>query len=419
MGGGLMSAFKDRYSGLKNSSGRWVLRPPAEYATRRTIVRHIPFRGNTASFGSLQASPSPPPTGILYGRGKLAKWDRAYWADGALTNLITNPSFETNTTGWVLRGTGSLTRVTTTSFDRSYSLLYTYTSGTTGFYFENFTFSPSTTYTFSIRLKKPNGGLLDENSFQCWIDYGISSGVSDFDSVVYEGDGWYTARKTFTSAGSITDSEIGVGSVVDASLHADGAILTATSYEVPYFDGASGTGFSWGGTADGSASSKVAANLLYSGTGLANASLTIAGWFWLTSVAATLYLWDMSSGGNTYAMYTDGSGVVVNLNSSTLRFTTTLNQWTHFAFTKNGATGKTYVNGVEDDSGIMNSLVASTSMRMGHSVAASGHLKGGISDFFIAHTAFSATDLLAIYNSTRPFYSNNARPVDVPFTVKI
>lgn len=414
-----MSAFKNRYSGAKNSSGRWVLRAPAEYATRRTVVRHIPFRGNTSSFGSLQASPSPPPTGILYGRGGLAKWDRSYWADGALTNLITNPSFETNTTGWVLRGTGSLTRVTTTSFDRSYSMLYAYTSGTTGFYFENFSFSPSTTYTFSIRLKKLDGGLLDLNSFQCWIDYGISSGLSDFDSVVYEGDGWYTATLTFLSAGSITDSEIGVGSVVDSSLRVDGAILTATSYAVPYFDGASGTGFSWSGTADASTSSKVAANLLYSGTGLANASLTIAGWFYLTSEAATNYLWDMSSGGNTYAMYTDGSGVVINLNSSILRFTTTLEQWTHFAFTKNGTTGKTYVNGVEDDSGIMNSLVASTSMRMGHSVAGSGHLKGAISDFFIAHTAFSGTDLLAIYNLTRPLYTDNMRPVDKPFVVQI
>jgi len=257
-----------------------TIQPPSSEAyTRYNLKFLLPFDDNNLQAVGYSATPDATKTGILYGRGNNAKYERSLGLFGSLTNLITNPSIETNTTGYAARGTATLTRSSDFAYDRTYSLKYVYGSGTTGVFFENFSFSPSTTYTFSCRVRRADGGLLDINSFQCWVDYGIASGNADFDEVEHEFNGWYKVRYTFTSAGSITDSEVGFGSVDDTTLYFDGWCLTATAYEPPYFDGASGTGFSWSGTADGSTSSKVAGILFYTTPSFSGTSRSIGFWF--------------------------------------------------------------------------------------------------------------------------------------------
>src|SRR5687768_1054745 len=68
----------------------------------------------------------------------------------ATTNLVTNPSVETATTGWTAVG-GSIARSTTQQRRGVYSLAVTPTSGTTdGVYFGTVSLTSGTTYTASV-----------------------------------------------------------------------------------------------------------------------------------------------------------------------------------------------------------------------------------------------------------------------------
>lgn len=73
----------------------------------------------------------------------------------ATTNLITNPSFETGTTGWTATA-GSLSRVTTDRRFGLYSLSWTPASGTSdSVYFGTVTMIDGSTYTFSVYVLAP------------------------------------------------------------------------------------------------------------------------------------------------------------------------------------------------------------------------------------------------------------------------
>lgn len=385
----------------------YKIAPPSSEAlgTRYGLKFLAPFDGSAQSVG-YSPTPNAATTGVLYGRGNTAKFDRSGGLFDTLTNLITNPSFETNTTGWVMPGTGSFTRVTTTSFDRTYSTLYSYSSGTTGFYFENFSFSPSTTYTFTIRLKRSDGGSLTTASFQCWIDYGIASGVSNFDTVTHEHDGWYKAKITFTSAGSITDSEIGLGTVSNSSLFVDGAILTATAYEVPYFDGSTGTGFSWSGTTDGSTSVKVTLVLYYTTPSYSGTARSIGFWIRAGQTSAGT-VWDATSGSADRISLSGGKIDFISNGSSVFSTGTgiTAATWEHFCFTFQGTAAKLYKNGVESATALAAFPTLGANMRIGQTSVPDDRLNGFVDDFFFTDIALDANQILAIYNSTRPVES--------------
>lgn len=415
-----MAIKPPRFVATKPTTNYKLTLPSSEaLSTRYNLKFLLPFDGSTQAVG-YNATPDATTTGILYGRGNTAKFDRSGGLFGSLTNLITNPSFETNTTGWVCPGTASLTRTTSTSYDRSYSATYAYTSGTSGFYFENFTFSPSTTYTFTIRIKKGNGEALTTSSFDCWIDYGISSGNSAFDSVAHEHNGWYKCRKTFTSAGSITDSEIGLGNVDDANLSVDAACLTATAYEVPYFDGASGTGFAWSGGADSSTSTKAAAILFYTTPTFSGTARSIGFWLKAGQVGAGT-VWDATTGtadkislvSGKLVFYANGSSVFAASN------TVKADTWEHWCITFQGAAAILYKNGAVIDSAVNSFPSLGTSMRIGQTVVPDDRLNGFLDDFFFTDVTLSADQISAIYNLTRPVESVTEFPRSRPIQLRI
>ena len=71
----------------------------------------------------------------------------------ARTNLITNPSFETNTTSWTAIG-GSIARVTTQQYHGAYSLAITPTSATTdGARYDTVSLTSGTTYAYSAKVR--------------------------------------------------------------------------------------------------------------------------------------------------------------------------------------------------------------------------------------------------------------------------
>lgn len=72
----------------------------------------------------------------------------------ARTNLVTNPSFETNTTGWSGAGSGSIARVATQQYHGAYSLQVTPNGGTadSGAIFQSVSLTGGITYAGSIKI---------------------------------------------------------------------------------------------------------------------------------------------------------------------------------------------------------------------------------------------------------------------------
>jgi hypothetical protein len=93
---------------------------------------------------------TPPPIVSGYDLGDVHKFSIAVPEEG--TNLWTNPSWETNTTGATAVG-GSVARSTTRQRRGAYSLAITPTAGTgDGAYFGTVSLTSGTTYTYSIDI---------------------------------------------------------------------------------------------------------------------------------------------------------------------------------------------------------------------------------------------------------------------------
>jgi hypothetical protein len=194
------------------------------------------------------------------------------------TNLAPNPNFEVNTTGWSSLGSSVLTRVDTSAYVGSYSMLVTDT--TTGFAGAFLTFTPSsgTTYTASCYVKNTAG--LSRSMFVRIVWSGSSESTGTVVTVPV-GSNWTRISVTATApnSGSATlyfvtsDS----GSVETSELALiDAVLLEVASSVLPYFDGTYDdpyTGYTltfqaWNGTANTSTSTTVW-GLNSSGTGSA------------------------------------------------------------------------------------------------------------------------------------------------------
>jgi hypothetical protein len=193
------------------------------------------------------------------------------------TNLVTNPSFETNTTGWAV-GLGTLTRSTTYAYSGTYSALDTVTSaGDTNIIFGTIPVTVGTVYSFSgycrssvarntrVYIAWYNGGTFLSTS----IGTTSTSSTSAFTRFSVSGTAPASANIAYVSTQN-RFSQIG-------DLHYWDAFLFETGSSVlPYFDGTSAdpyTGYTltfqaWNGTADASASTTVW-GLNSSGTGSA------------------------------------------------------------------------------------------------------------------------------------------------------
>jgi hypothetical protein len=194
-----------------------------------------------------------------------ASTSTATWYQGATrTNLLTNPNFETNTTTYTGLGASVLSRVSTSAYVGSYSMLVTDTS--TGYAGSALSFTPTsgTTYTASCYVKN-TAGL----SRTMYVRIGWSGGTDSTGSLVTVpvGSDWtrisVTAAAPNSSAATIYFVTSDIGSTETAELALiDAALLEVASSALPYFDGTYAdayTGYTltsqaWSGTADASTS---------------------------------------------------------------------------------------------------------------------------------------------------------------------
>lgn len=171
----------------------------------------------------------------------------------AKTNLITNPSFETNTTGWTANGAGvSIARVATYQRRGAYSCEVTTATGVVSAAFCSITLTSGTQYTFSADVRDVSG-----QAFQIYfLTGGIIKGTT-----TWTGTGaWARRSVTFTADATAVHELVVRRDAVSATdkFYIDGCQLE-TGAQTTYFDGDS-LDCKWTGTKHGSTSSRPASS---------------------------------------------------------------------------------------------------------------------------------------------------------------
>ncbi|PIZ48155.1 hypothetical protein COY32_00475, partial [candidate division WWE3 bacterium CG_4_10_14_0_2_um_filter_41_14] len=181
------------------------------------------------------------------GQGTVAH--NAQWENvGTTTNLVTNPSFETDLTSWVTANGGTWTQDSTSSVQGNYSLKGVTTDNLQGKVFDLTGLTEGTVLSVSASLRAESGSARFYASDGDWSNAVISSLHTSSDWVRY------TINKTVPSSGAI--KIVLLGSTGGGTLYFDGVQLTQTSSATPYCDGSLlGNGsYSWNGTAHASTS---------------------------------------------------------------------------------------------------------------------------------------------------------------------
>jgi hypothetical protein len=318
--------------------------------------------------------PSSTSGAVLYQRGKHNEGLVAY---PALTNLLKNPSIETDTTYFASDGTVSLTRSTDWSYRGEASLRWAYTSGSANMYYaEVVALDVSTSYTWSVVVKRFGGGAVSATHIRPLASWGTghTGYVTD---ARYEnlGGGAWRISQTFTTDASVSAIRVFALQVqagyTSEVWFADCWGLVARSYAGPIFDGDS-AGCAWTGTAHASSSTYTEPLLVYhalippggrvdrsvSDT-LTNFEGSIVVWLNMAAVTATgnrhvVYL-RADGGGAAVALYISTTGKLVAENNGTTvtgATTITANTWFLASMDWGETEGvRVFLNGVLDASG--------------------------------------------------------------------
>jgi len=165
----------------------------------------------------------------------------------ARTNLIVNPSFKTNTTGWSLTGSSTIARVTYDSFFGSSCLEVTKAAGSNSgaVTTSRIAVSASTSYAVSAYVKVPAGeetGTLRINvAWYTALSGGSLISTSNTTSIeIVDGVDWTRLGGVFTSPANAVAALIYVvqptAGTVSKKFLLDAVLLEANSYVEEYFD---------------------------------------------------------------------------------------------------------------------------------------------------------------------------------------
>jgi hypothetical protein len=216
------------------------------------------------------------------------------------TNLITNPSFETNTTGW--SGTSStLTRITTQYYIGTAALQVTGNSGFVPIAKISYTYIASQVYKAQAYVKGTSGQT---------VKFFTTAGSLSSATITLDG-GWDLLTWTFTPTTTSGDLEI-QGNTNTSTIYVDAVMLQTVNFSPVYFDGNSTYNntyfYKWSSTVNNSTSLAIPA-----GSTVVSADFQdTIGALPVSSVASLIY--STSVGSNLTSNYTansnnDGSGI--------------------------------------------------------------------------------------------------------------
>lgn len=159
------------------------------------------------------------------------------------TNLFTNPSFETGTSGWTFSESaagGGYSRVSTYQYKGAYCALlvpsvFPLSTANYGQIVGPAVVS-GTLYTMSFHIRKANRGAISSAEVRAYVN----GAAVPFDRIAYVGDGWHRCVKTF-QATATTAPGLRVYSAATfpytSSYYVDAAQLEAKGYATTYCDG--------------------------------------------------------------------------------------------------------------------------------------------------------------------------------------
>lgn len=297
-----------------------------------------------------------PGGGVIYRPGKFGQ---GVQVAEATTNLVTNPSFEVNTTGWFAASFSTLTRTNADSAIGDYCLLAV--SGGGQSYAQaaisGLSISGTSTYTFSTYIK--NKDIPIGANVQMLVNWqgGANLAATVTTTVVSSdalGSDWRRISATFTpdytdrTAANFYVRFLGV-TANSQGFYLDAAQLEAKAYVTPYCDGSLGTGHSWSGTAHASTSSRTVATLTYPVSVIDGAEGAVSMWVNHASNPAALILFGSGASGQFDAFVDSINRVAFRMNDVQLTTTTTITMgtWNHLVFTWSASQNKReiFING--------------------------------------------------------------------------
>lgn len=377
---------------LASAVGVWHFDGPAPY--------NLDFTGSNASHAGVGGTETG---GVIYRPGRYGK---AVQVAEVTTNLCTNPSFETNTTGWGTDypATTTLERVAD-GWVGAYFLRVTAT-GTGNFYSPAVSVTNSTAYAASFWYRTTATVKVQVTEYGNNIVFGWATLPTATE--------WtrYTILMTTPASGSsvirIVFTELGAGESIDI----DAVQIEQKAYATSYCDGSLGAGHSWSGTAHASTSSRTGATLTYAN----NAGLN--------GDEGTIMLWAKHEGMDTSGMGLFGTGanaqfdayvhtngsLVFRQNSIALSYAAgiTASVWNHYCFTwsKSANVRKIFLNGVEVASRQFDAgATLDSTLYVGSITAGSNYSVNGLVDeFVILDYAADPKLIRAIYESDAPVF---------------
>jgi len=182
----------------------------------------------------------------------------------ATMNLFTNPSWETNTTGWTLTGTATYARTATYQCRGAYCAYITVTSANTAARIVGPAVVSGTLYTMSFHVRRAGRAPIKPTEIAAYVN----GAAIAFDALEYIADGWWRAIKTFQATATTAPGIQFTAALASDVLYVDAAQLEAKGYVTTYCDGdqlgllpigLEPTPYAWTGASHASTSTRSAA----------------------------------------------------------------------------------------------------------------------------------------------------------------
>jgi hypothetical protein len=338
----------------------------------------------------------------IYRHGKFLK---ALEIADATTNLISNPSAETNLTGWTAfatgTGAGTVTRITTQSRFGVAAMRINKTAGADGDNYgayHDFSVTNGQSYTLSAWVKAQT---LTGGTQTVTISAGQALNAASA-SINGESDEWQRISVTTTAASTGSGRlSIYIDSATTGAIIVDGVQAENVAYATPYTD-----------------SIRSACNLKYTGISVDWDDFTAMLWVKpaaLPSVATSRYLLDVYvDSTNRYIITADSTGDKIratDLNGPTTLISTTSVQaetWIHVALVVDGTTATLYINGVAEDSDTFAAVAGTSDIYVGSENDNTDRINGLVDDLVIVRRALPASEIKAVYESDAPVFAETS-----------
>jgi hypothetical protein len=337
-------------------------------------------------------------------------YGKAIEVTDASANLVSNPSFETNTTGWTDYSNGSATGSRARSLADSYDGTYAYRLQKTGGASADrwgaradFAVTNGLTYAVSCRVRVTGITAGTTGVVVLRTDTNVSGTQVSQDAMT---DDWIELKLTTTATATGTARVyVWIGNCTAGTFYADAVQVVQSAYHVPYFAGTRANG-----------------SLTYSSAPVSWQKFTAMGWVKFpalpSAVGRALGVVELYSDASNYVRFyvanADDALFGVNVVGGTSNningaLPLTADTWHHVAIVVDNGTGYVYLNGTLDVSASISGGVQTDVATVYVARLSTGNrLNGWLDDFAIVNRALPADEIRAIYESNAPIFAETS-----------